>query len=357
MNRRILFVSAAAVFSCAAFAVGAAAQNAPAGLVNATVRQHAVPSGLGQAVRSLVAAQQAPAWIAYSVQAVPGDHRSCDGEWHGSDGVVRLEPSRARENAAPSRVSLEGPSDVLVFFRAEQGRVGRIRVVSPDCGIDAGGVAVHWLTQVNAAESVSLLSSFVGDLRRTSGEPSGRGALTAIALHRDASALTALRGFAAAGQPAALRKQAAFWLGAARGREGFDALQSLLGDPDPAFRSELTFALSVSHEPEVADILVRTARGDDSPKVRRQALFWLGQKAGAKALAALEGAIENDPDTEVKKRAVFALSQMPKDEGVPRLLEIARAHRNPEVRRQAMFWLGQSNDPRALAFFEEVLKK
>ena len=29
--------------------------------------------------------------------------------------------------------------------------------------------------------------------------------------------------------------------------------------------------------------------------------------------------------------------------------------RDPEVRRRAMFWLGQSGDPRALAFFEELL--
>ena len=54
---------------------------------------------------------------------------------------------------------------------------------------------------------------------------------------------------------------------------------------------------------------------------------------------------------------MFALSQMPKDEGVPRLIEVARSHRNAEVRKQAVFWLGQSNDPRALTFFEEVLKK
>jgi hypothetical protein len=43
-------------------------------------------------------------------------------------------------------------------------------------------------------------------------------------------------------------------------------------------------------------------------------------------------------------------------EGVTRLIEVARNNRNPEVRKQAMFWLGQSQDPRALAFFEEVLR-
>jgi hypothetical protein len=48
---------------------------------------------------------------------------------------------------------------------------------------------------------------------------------------------------------------------------------------------------------------------------------------------------------------------MPKDEGVPKLIEVAKTNRNREVRKQAMFWLGQSNDPRALEFFEQVLAR
>ena len=91
--------------------------------------------------------------------------------------------------------------------------------------------------------------------------------------------------------------------------------------------------------------------------MRSQALFWLAQKAGKEAIAVIAGAIDNDPDTEVKKKAVFALSQLPKDEGVPKLMDVARTNRNPEVRKQAMFWLGQSHDPRAVKFFEEILLK
>ena len=60
-------------------------------------------------------------------------------------------------------------------------------------------------------------------------------------------------------------------------------------------------------------------------------------------------------DTDVKKKAVFALSQLPRDEGVPLLIQVARTNRNPAVRKQAIFWLGQSQDSRALQFFEEVL--
>ena len=66
---------------------------------------------------------------------------------------------------------------------------------------------------------------------------------------------------------------------------------------------------------------------------------------------------ERDPETEVKRKAVFALSQLPHDEGVPKLIEIARTHRTPEVRKQAFFWLGQTKDPRAIQFFEEILLK
>ena len=62
------------------------------------------------------------------------------------------------------------------------------------------------------------------------------------------------------------------------------------------------------------------------------------------------------PQPELVVPAVFALSQMPKDEGVPLLINVARTHANPAVRKQAMFWLGQSKDPRALKFFEEVLR-
>jgi hypothetical protein len=36
---------------------------------------------------------------------------------------------------------------------------------------------------------------------------------------------------------------------------------------------------------------------------------------------------------------------------------VAENNRNPEVCKQAMFWLGQSQDPRALGFFEKVLFK
>jgi hypothetical protein len=117
------------------------------------------------------------------------------------------------------------------------------------------------------------------------------------------------------------------------------------------------FAISQHAGPEATDILIDKAKNDGSTHGREQALFWLAQRAGDRSVAAIVDAITNDPDTQVKKKAVFALSQLPANEGVPKLIDVARTQRNPEVRKQAFFWLGQSHDPRALSYIEDVLTK
>jgi HEAT repeat protein len=58
----------------------------------------------------------------------------------------------------------------------------------------------------------------------------------------------------------------------------------------------------------------------------------------------------------VRKQAIFALSQRSTDEAVPALIRIARTNDDPELRKTALFWLGQSEDPRAVSLFEEILE-
>jgi len=283
-------------------------------------------------------AQPQPAWVGYTVPAVPGHEQNCDYR----EGV-----------RAPGPVHLEPPEQVQILLRIQDNRVGKIRAVSGDCEIDADGVPVRWLRDVRPAESVAFLATFV----RSDNDHVRDGAVAGIALDADPAADAALERFAAVGQPESLREKAIFWLGAARGRRGYERLRRILAeDASDRIREKAIFALSISKEPQAVDTMIAAAHDDASAHVRGQALFWLAQKAGKKAVGAISGAIENDPDTEVKKKAVFALQQLPSGEGVPMLIQVARANRNPAVRKQAMFWLGQSNDPRALAFFEEVLK-
>jgi hypothetical protein len=339
-------------------------------LTNAKQETRSAAAGLEKEFRAIVAAQNSPAWIAYGVPMIPGERWMCCGNFN--DGYVRggccnLEGRETGVNISDSdragsggTVKLEGPQVLFVLFRVEQKQVQKIRTYSEDCQLDAGGLPFIWLSDVRPAESVALLTSFVkgADVESGSEKRIGNGALTAIVFQSDPAADRALESFIAADQPESLRRQTAFWLGSARGKPGFEILKRMARqDPSDRVRDQVTFALSQSKEPGAVDEMIRMAREDSSTHVRSQALFWLGQKAGKKAVGAISDAIENDPNTEIKKKAVFALSQLPREEGVPMLIQVAKTNKNAEVRKQAMFWLGQSKDPRALDFFEEVLKK
>src|SRR5579864_57094 len=335
-------------------------------LTNAKLETRAAAAGLDREFQSLTAAQAGPAWIGWAVRAVAGEHQMCcyssfeDGAGNRCCRGCALEGSRGMGavSAAPGPIPLEASGYILVLVRIEQHRVDRIRTFSANCELDGGGLPFYWLNDVKPAESIALLSKLAlepddenrGRHRRS--EP----AIAAIALHADPAADQALEKFIAPSQPESLRERTSFWLGSARGRRGFELLQRLVKeDPSDRVRDKAIFGLSVSPEPAAVPAMIEVAKNDRSSRVRGQALFWLAQKAGQKEVSAITDAIENDPDTDVKKKAVFALQQLPAGEGVPLLIQVARTNKNPAVRKQAMFWLGQSSDPRAVRFFEEVL--
>lgn len=116
---------------------------------------------------------------------------------------------------------------------------------------------------------------------------------------------------------------------------------------DPLLPSVLADSISIWPS------LLRVARNSRLTKdTRGRAVFWLGQAAGDAAGPGLDRHV----DHEVRKSAVFALSQRPHDQGVPALIRIARTSPDTELRKSALFWLGQSEDPRALDLFEEILR-
>jgi hypothetical protein len=335
-------------------------------LTNANVETRAVTAGLAREFQSMVSGGNGPAWIGYAVRAVPGEHQMCcyssfeDGAGNRCCRGCTLEGSRAGMTmaATPGPVPLESPGYIFVLFRIENHAVDRVRTFSAECELDGGGLPFHWLTGVPPAESVALLSGYA---QETGDEGRGRHrrsepAIGAIALHADPAADQALETFVKPGQPEPLRERTTFWLGNARGRRGYEVLRHIvMQDSSDRVREKAIFGLSVSKEPQAVATMIEVAKNDRSGRVRGQALFWLAQKAGQKAAAAISEAIDGDPATEVKKKAVFALQQLPPDEGVPLLIQVARGNKNPAVRKQAMFWLGQSQDPRAVRFFEEVL--
>jgi hypothetical protein len=211
---------------------------------------------------------------------------------------IKVASGRRSMDCPDSHIALEGATEVSILARFEGATLTRLRTATPDCEIDAGGLPVTWLDSVKADDSATWLASIINGANADSRDRSNRvtkPALTALGMH-----------------------------------EGTVASRSL----------------------------ITIARNHPATSARNDALFWLSQRAGdSLAAGAIAEAIEKDPDTDVRKRAVFALSQLPKDESIPKLIDVAKNNRNAAVRQQAMFWLGQSNDPRALKFFEDVLLK
>lgn len=321
------------------------------------------------------ASEREPSWVAWNVPAVNGRAQSCcwysnnDERWYGCG----LEP---REAGAPQArpvqptgpVPLEGGTSLLILARVVPtpggandagGHIERVRAFSDDCPLDAGGRTVRLVDNVTPDESVRWLSSLAGSSAAADTRPDiANSVLSAIAGTAGAAADAALDRFAAALQPSRLRRRAIFWIGQSRGDAGFATLRAMLErETDADVRRSLVQAISRSSASDALPALIAIAKTDADPKTRGEAIVWLAQRAGKSAAGEISADVMNDPDTKVQERAVMALSQLPKDEGVPLLIGIARTHKNAKVRERAMFWLGQSKDPRATKFFEDVLMK
>ncbi len=340
----------------AAFAVlftGVMLAQTPA-VTHAQFATRAVSGDPGRFLRELVKAEAGPMWFGYSVPSQQSDNESCC--WDQNNAGCYLEGEhggRIVGTRSTEPLKLEGSSNLFVLYRVENHAIQKVHPVSDRCPLDAGGLRFVWLTGVTPAASIGLLSDQVGS---ASGKHDADPALVAISMHAGDGADAALERFTAPSEPEWLREKALFWLASARGERGFTAIRNAAEhDPSEEIRKKIMFDFSISSQPAAVDQLIHYAKQDPSARVREQALFWLAQKAGQRAAEAIKDAIVNDPETEVKKKAVFALQQLPKDQGVPLMIEVAKTNRNAEVRKQAMFWLGQSGDPRAVAFFQQVL--
>ena len=261
--------------------------------VNARLVPRAPQPDVARAIAAITKAQVEPAWIGYAVPAINNDSlRGHDG-WSERCRLEQQRVNPATNAPVQGPIRLEPAPNVMVLIRLQANEIRRIRTLSGDCQVDAGGLQVFWLGDVNGAQSVEFLKTVVSNpVLMNAVRDQSDSALAAIALHRDAAASAAILDVAKNG----------------------------------------------------------------AARLRQRALVWIARRAESQAAGIITQAIDNDPDIEVKRQAVSALSQLPRDEGIPLLIKLARSHTNPVVRKHAMQRLGQLNDPRALSFFEEVLR-
>jgi hypothetical protein len=243
------------VWPTALGALAAAFAQAPP-VQNAQMETRSAAAGLESVMRQAISAPRAdPAWVGYSVSAVPGRPQTC---WS--------EPYAAT-------VHLEGPREFYILYRIHENRIDRIRTFSPDCVIDAGNAPFLWLTQVNPAESVKFLAEMPDR------------ALGAIAIHAVPEAQQFLLQTARTSQSTHQRGQALEWLArTAPPQVSEPAIQEAIDkDPSSEVKRRAVSALYEIPHSEGIPRLLSLARDSRNPTLQKQAMFWLGRSKDPRA--------------------------------------------------------------------------
>lgn len=251
--------------AAAAAALPLAAQ--PQRLVNARLESQPAGASLESEFKKTLSSRPEPAWVGYDAPIISGHSLGCE----------YVVPSGG---AAAGVIHLEPPGRMVILIRVEGGSVKRVRTVSPDCEIDAGGLPVRWFTNVSPAESVALLMGTIG-------EAEGESAVNAIGLHSDPAAGEALERLAGAGRPETVRARAAFWLAASGAPGRLERLRRALPTLPEAAVSLAISGLAANPAPEATDLLTGLARSSTSSTLRKRAINALARSRDPRAVAFL----------------------------------------------------------------------
>jgi hypothetical protein len=268
------------------FAVGSFGQGTQPAVTNAKFETRAFSGNLADAFRSA-----APQWFGYAIKAAPshGDGGCCWGNGTGYGcGLEGRSSTTADANAKPKPIELEGPSEIGILLRVENGTVGKVQVYSLQCPLDAGGLPFTWLTGVPPDASLHYLDTLVS----ASETRVANGATLAISRHNGPQALQLLTNLAKSASSSHVRSQALFWLADRAGQQAVAAItDAIVNDPDTKVKRQAVFALSRLPNDEGIPKLIDVAKTQKNPEVRKQAFFWLGQSHDPRAISFFESVL------------------------------------------------------------------
>ena len=229
------------------------------------------------------------------------------------------------------------------------------------------------------------------DVVRNDPDPDTRGSAALLVGHLPgADAVEIVRELAAQDQPVEVMKPLMLGMRENDAPEACELLMDIAGDDgrDPEVRGLALFALGEREEPQVTKYLQDVFSGTDDPDIQQQALFGLSERRVDAELkswfmttaknseisidarkmclfwAADSGSLDTDDllslyaefeEPELRKQLIFSVADMDSEAGLDLLIEIARNDPSNEMRQMAIFWLGDSGDPRALEYLEELL--
>ena len=207
-----------------------AGQRAAALPVRSThIERRDAAAGLGPAMAAIAQHDAGPVWLAWTVPAVRHQRHGSDErnrDWHRENTGCVLDDDGHFQNGSSTN---DDTTTLVVLARVSGGVVDRVTFTDARCTVEAGTRTVYWMDGVRHDDSVAVLTKVVrregADLQnapasRHTPDQTKSAALAAIALTDDPSADRVLEELVAPASPASLRRDAAFWMGAARGAAG-----------------------------------------------------------------------------------------------------------------------------------------
>jgi hypothetical protein len=217
--------------------------------------------------------------------------------------------------------------------------------------------AVFWLSQVPGEETVVALDSILRD-PKTDPEIQDK-AIFALSQHRSARAGAILRAFAERRDASSdLREKAIFWLGQNRSADNAQFLKDLYKKlENDELKEKVIFSLSQMGGTDNYRWLMDIALDShEDIEIRKKALFWAGQGHSVD-VADLVRLYDSMSDREMKDQLIFVYSQRREAAALDKLFSIGKNDPDRELRKKAIFWIGQSRDPRAAQFLQELINQ
>ena len=218
--------------------------------------------------------------------------------------------------------------------------------------------AVFWLSQVPGEETVAALDSILSDPKTD--QETQEQAIFALSQHRSPRAGAILRAYAErADRPFELRKKVVGALGQRRSPENAQFLKDLFKKVDnDDLKEHIIFALSQMNDESNYRWMMDIALDEsENIEIRKKALFWANQGGSKADIADLVRLYDNMKNREMRDQLISLYSQRRDDAALDKLFEIGKTDPDRELRKKAIFWIGQSRNPRASKYLQDLINQ
>jgi HEAT repeat protein len=215
--------------------------------------------------------------------------------------------------------------------------------------------AIHWLGEREDTTTDELMQIYNAD---RSHEIRGQ-ILHAFSEMDDPSAAQKLLEAARAGDDPELRKSAIHWLGEKNSEAVVDELTRMYdAEQSRDVKMQILHAFSEMQSPRARAKLLEVARTGSDIEMRAFAIRRLADNGGnsPQTVEMLASLYDTEKDMEIKAALLHGLGDSQQKTALHKLMDVARRDQSVELRKLAIHLIGESRDPEALKFLEDLLK-